>query len=92
MATRDICSYFKSKKAEKKDLQVQIPQLVKKSGNVTVAEVSAIKTELKNSRKEEKNIKLTCLQKSKAKLVNIHPDKEHRRQLHNFVENISSTL
>ena len=56
MATRDICSYFKSKKAEKKDLQVQIPQLVKTSGNVTVAEVSAVKTELKTSRKEEKKI------------------------------------
>ena len=37
-------------------MQVQIPQLVKTSGNVTVAEVSAIKTELKNSRKEEKKI------------------------------------
>ena len=56
MATRDIRSYFESKKAEKKDLQVQVPQLVKTSGNVTVAEVSAINTELKNSRKEEKKI------------------------------------
>ena len=56
MATRDIRSYFKSKKAEKKDLQVQVPQLVKTCGNVTVAEVSAINTELKNSRKEEKKI------------------------------------
>ena len=54
MATRDACWYFVSKKAEKKDLQVQIPQLVKTSDNVAVAKVSAINTELKNSCKEKK--------------------------------------
>ena len=41
MATRDVPSYFISKKAEEKDSQVQIPQLVKISDNVTVAEMSA---------------------------------------------------
>ena len=55
MATRDVCSYFISEKAEKKDSQVRIPQLVKTSYNVTVADVSAINTELKNSCKEWKN-------------------------------------
>ena len=49
MTIRDIRSYFISKKAEKKGLQVQIPQLVKTTDNVTVAEVSAVNTELKNS-------------------------------------------
>ena len=47
MATRDVCSYFISKKAEKKDSQVHIPQVVKISGNVIVAEVSAVNPELK---------------------------------------------
>ena len=55
MARRDVCSYFISEKAEKKDSQVRIPQLVKTSYNVTVADVSAINTELKNSCKEWKN-------------------------------------
>ena len=55
MATRDVRSYFISEKAEKKDSQVRIPQLVKTSYNVTVADVSAINTELKNSCKEWKN-------------------------------------
>ena len=48
MATRDAHSYFTRKKAEKKDSQVQIPQLVNTS-DVTVAEVSPINTEIKNS-------------------------------------------
>ena len=56
MATRDVRSYFISKKAEKKDSQVQIPQLVKTSDNVAVAEVSVINNELKNSCKEKKKI------------------------------------
>ena len=47
MATKDVGSYFISKKAEK-DSQVQVVWLVKTSGNVTVAEVFAINTELKN--------------------------------------------
>ena len=55
MATRDVRSYFISEKAEKKDSQVRIPQLVETSYNVTVADVSAINTELKNSCKEWKN-------------------------------------
>ena len=55
MATRDVRSYFISEKAEKKDSQVRIPKLVKTSYNVTVADVSAINTELKNSCKEWKN-------------------------------------
>ena len=55
MATRGVRSYFISEKAEKKDSQVRIPQLVKTSYNVTVADVSAINTELKNSCKEWKN-------------------------------------
>ena len=56
MATRDVRLYFISKKADKKDSQVQIPQLVKTSDNVTVAEVSAINTELKKLCKEKKKI------------------------------------
>ena len=45
---------LKARKAEKKDSQVQIRQLVNTSDNVTVAEVSAINTELTNSYKEKK--------------------------------------
>ena len=52
MAARDAHSYFIRKKAEKKDSQVQIPQLVNTSDNVTVAEMSPINTEIKNSCKE----------------------------------------
>ena len=92
MATRYVRSYFISKKAENKDLQVQIPQLVKISDNVTVAEVSAITPNLNIHKKKRKNTKLTYLQKSNTKLVNMHTDTEHRRQSHTFVENISSTL
>ena len=73
MATRDIRSYFESKKAEKKDLQVQVPQLVKTSGNVTVAEVSAINTELKNSRKEEKKYQVDLPSKVKGKVGKYPP-------------------
>ena len=58
MATRDVCSYFICKKAEKKDSQVHILQVVKISGNVTVAEVSAVNTKLKNSSKEKYEIDL----------------------------------
>ena len=36
MATSDVHSHFISKKTEKKDSQVQIPQLVKTSDDVTV--------------------------------------------------------
>ena len=42
MATKDVRLYFINKKAEKKDSQVQNPQLVKTSLNLAVAEVSAI--------------------------------------------------
>ena len=52
IATRDVRSYFKQK-AEKNDSQVHILQLVKTSDNATVAEVSAINTELKNLCKEK---------------------------------------
>ena len=86
MVTRDVHSYFIRKKAEKKDLQVQIPQLVKTADNVIVA----INTELKNSYKERKNTKLTCVPKSKTKLVNRHRDMEYRRQLHTFLGTIST--
>ena len=54
MATKDLCSCFISKKVEKKDSQVQIPELVQTSDNVTVPEVSAINTELQNLCKEKK--------------------------------------
>ena len=54
MTTKDVRSYCINKKAEKKDSQVQISRLVKTSDNVTVAEVSPINTELKNSCKEKK--------------------------------------
>ena len=51
MTTKDVRSYFLSKKAEKKDSQVQVPQLVKISDNFT----AAINTELKKlmQRKEK---------------------------------------
>ena len=42
MATKDVRLCFINKKAEKKDSQVQNPQLVKTSLNLAVAEVSAI--------------------------------------------------
>ena len=92
MVTSDVPSYFISTKAEKKDSQVPISQLVKTSDNVTVAEVFSIKTELKYSCKEKKNSKFTCLRKSKTKLVNMHTYIEHRQQLHTFVENVISTF
>ena len=69
MTTRDIRSYFISKKAEKKDLQVQIPQLVKTTDNVTVAEVSAVNTELKNSCKEKKKYQIDLPSKVKDEVV-----------------------
>ena len=68
MATKDARSYFISKKAEKKDSQVQVPQLVKTSDNVTVAEVSAINTELKNSCKEKKKYQINLPSKVKDKV------------------------
>ena len=51
MTTKDVRLYFISKKAEKKDSQVQVPQLVKISDNIT----AAINTELKKlmQRKEK---------------------------------------
>ena len=54
MATRDVRSYFITKKAQKKDSEDEIPQLVKTSDNVTIAEMSTINNELKNSCKEKK--------------------------------------
>ena len=54
MATMDAHSYFISKKAEKEESQVQIPQLVKTSDNVTVTEVSPFNTKLKNLCKEKR--------------------------------------
>ena len=68
MATRDVRSYFISKKTEEKDSQDQFPQLVKTSGNPTVAEVSAINTKLKNSCKEKKNYQTDLLLKVKDKV------------------------
>ena len=65
MATRDARSYVANKKAEKKDSQVQILQLVKTSNNGTVAEVSAINTELKNSCKEKKKYQIDLPSKVK---------------------------
>ena len=91
-STKDVHSYFVSTKAEKKNSQVQIPQLVQTSDNVTVAEVFAINNKLKNSCEEKKKKQIFCLRKSLTKLLNMHTDMEHRRQLHIFVENISSTL
>ena len=92
MTTGDVRLYFISKKAEKKDTQVEIPQLVKTCDNVTLAKVSAINTELKSSCKKQKKNKLTWVRNLKMKLVNMHTDREHRRQLHTCVVNISSTL
>ena len=71
MAAKNVRSYFISKKAEKKDSQVQITQLVKTSDNVTVAEVSAmlLTPNQKIHAKKRKNTKLTCLRKSKTKLA-----------------------
>ena len=54
MTTGDVRLYFISKKAEKKDTQVEIPQLVNTCDNVTLAKVSAINTELKSSCKKKK--------------------------------------
>ena len=85
MAARDAHSYFIRKKAEKKDSQVQIPQLVNTSDNVTVAEMSPINTEIKNSCKEltwaslRKLTSKNWLRKSKTKLVNMRTDMEQRR-------------
>ena len=55
MTTGDVRLYFISKKAEKKDTQVEIPQLVNTCDNVTLAKVSAINTELKSSCKKKTN-------------------------------------
>ena len=66
MATRNIRLYFIiSKKAERKDSQVQISQLVKTFDNVTVAQVSAINTELKNLCKEKKKYQIDLPSKVK---------------------------
>ena len=54
MTAGDVRLYFISKKAEKKDTQVEVPQLVKTCDNVTLAKVSAINTELKSSCKKQK--------------------------------------
>ena len=69
MAIRDVHLYSISKKAKKKGSQVQIPQLVKSSDNVTVAEVSAINTELKNSCKEKKKYQTDLPSKVKDEVV-----------------------
>ena len=68
MATRDVRSCFIRKKAEKKESQVQVPQLVKTPYNVTVAEVSAINTELKNLCKEKKKYQIDLPSKVKYKV------------------------
>ena len=89
MATMDVYSYYISKKLKKKDSQIL--QLVTTPDDVTVVEMSAVNTELKNHRKKRKNTKLTCLRMLRTKLVNMHTEMEHMRQLHTFVD-ISSTL
>ena len=58
---------FYEKKAEKKDLQVQIPQLVKTS-DATVDEVSTINSVIKNSCKEKKKYQIDLPSKVKGKL------------------------
>ena len=68
MTTRDVRSCFIRKKAEKKESQFQIPQLVKTSYNVRVAEVSAFNTELKNSCKEKKKYQIDLPSKVKYKV------------------------
>ena len=64
MTTKDVRSYFLSKKAEKKDSQVQVPQLVKISDNFT----AAINTELKNSCKEKKKYQIDLPSKVKEEV------------------------
>ena len=65
ITTRNVRWYFISKRAEKKDSQVQIAQLVRTSDNVSVTEVSVINIELKNLYKEKKKYQIDLLSKVK---------------------------
>ena len=51
MVTRDLRSYFTSQK-DKKKFQTDIPELVKATGNVTVADASAVNAELESFSKK----------------------------------------
>ena len=59
---------LKARKAEKKDSQVQIRELVNTSDYVTVAEVSAINTELKNLYNEKKKYQFDLPSKIKVEV------------------------
>ena len=56
MATRDLRSYFTSRKNKENKSQTGIPELVKATGNVTAADASAVNAELESfSEKKECN-------------------------------------